>query len=281
MGILQSKKVKQKEQHPCNKDIKNGNANEAATDFNNGEAGNLNNTASASQGLDPTQLSQSHQMEPSNGNEAVLTRMHQVPAVDAPQNREQNIHKAVSISQSADPVKYFPYLASAVRVTQQHTSPAKPKVKETSTPTPMLQQATPARPTAEPSRGVKITAGEFDVLRSDLLQQLQDVPEKLRQQQQSRPSAPVRQQTKPVQDQKKTKAPVQQQANRQAMNVHTQHEESRNFTPSQQRPPAKETTEVPLLTVRTVAPCDMGTADSILVAALVLCKDTSHQVECR
>lgn len=248
MGILQSKKVKQKEKHPLNKDIKNGNAKEAATDFNQGEVnaltGNLNNTANTSQGLAPTQLT-SHQKEPSNGNEAKLTRMHQVPAVDAPRNREQNIHKAVSVSQNADPAKYIFYFASA-------------------------------RPTAEPCRGVKIAAGEFDVLRSDVLQQLQDVPEKLRQQQ-SRPSAPV-------QHQKTTKAPVQQQANRQVMYGHIQLEESRNFTPSQQRPAAKETTEVPLPTVRTVAPCDMGTratADSVQVATLVLCKDTSRQVECR
>ncbi|XP_044057643.1 uncharacterized protein LOC122878649 [Siniperca chuatsi] len=243
MGILQSKKRKQKGKHPFNKDVKNGAAKEAATkdasDFNHGEAnaltGNLDNTANTSPGQGPTQLI-SHQMEPSNGNEAILTRMYQVPAFDAPQNREQNLHKAVNISQHADPVKYIPYPASAVRVTQQHTYPAKPKDKKTSTPKPMLQQATPARPTAGSCCGVKTTAGEFDALSPDILKQLQNVPEKLSQQQ-SKSSAQVPQKTK----QKITIAPAQQQANRQVMDGHTQHEESRNLTPSQKRPAAKET----------------------------------------
>lgn len=273
MGILQSKNVKQRE-----KDIKNEAAKEAVakkeTDFIHGEAndltGNLNDTSNACQGLGPTQLI-SHQMETSDGNEAMLTRMHQVPAADAPQNKEQSIHKAGNISQDANSGKHISYLASAVRETQQHISPD----KKTCTPKPELQQGTPARPTAGPCCDVKITGGEFDALKSDILQQLQDVTETLSQQQ-SRPSAPGG-----------------QQADGQVMYIHTQHEEPRNHTPSQQRPAAKEATEEPRQTGRTVAHCDLdtrATADSVCNSevfasvqepAKVICNDTSPQVECR
>ncbi|XP_037630199.1 uncharacterized protein LOC119490792 isoform X2 [Sebastes umbrosus] len=247
--------------------LSKGAAAKKETDFNNGKAndltGNPNNTANTSQGLGPTQLT-SHQLEPSNGNEAMLTRMHQVPAVDASQNREQSIHKEVNISQDADPVKHIPYLPSAVRVTQHNMSLAKPKDNKTSTPKPMLQQATPARPTAEPCDGVKGTAGKADNLKSDILQRLQDVCDELNKQQSFRPSAQqAQQQAKRVQHQRK------QQKNRRMTYDHTQH---------------KETTEAPLQTVRTVAPCESvhnsDASASVQVPAQVLCKDTSPQVEC-
>ncbi|XP_045930942.1 uncharacterized protein LOC123986627 isoform X2 [Micropterus dolomieu] len=279
--------MKHKDQHPFNNDIKNGNAKEAATkeaatneatDFNHGEVnastGNLSNTADTCPGQGPTQLI-TCQMEPSNGNEAMLTRMLQAPAVDAPQNRKQIIHKTVSSSQDAEPVKHIPNLASAVRVTEQHTSPAQPKDKKTCTPKPMLQRATPAKPSTGPYCGGKVTAGKFDALRSDILQQFQDVPEKVSQQQ-SRHSAPVQQQ-------KKTTAPVQQQENKKVMYGHTQPEESRNLNQSQQRLAVKETTEVPLQTVRTVALCDpsmRATADSVQEVNRALCSTTSRRVEC-
>ncbi|XP_039987778.1 uncharacterized protein LOC120792575 [Xiphias gladius] len=157
------------------KDAKNGITKEAAvtneTDFNHSKAndltGNLNNTPNTSQGLGPSQLI-NRQMEPSNGDEAMPTRMDQVPAVevpavevpavdvpavDAPENREQSIHMAMNISLDADPVKHIPYLVSSVKEIQEHKTPEKSTDKKNSTP--VLQQATPAGPTAGPCCGVK------------------------------------------------------------------------------------------------------------------------------
>lgn len=239
---------KQDEKHPTSTGIKNGTTKEATvkkdSDLNHEKANdlvteNLNNTANTSQGLDPTQPI-CHHMDPSIGDEVMLIRMYQVPAADAPQNQQQSIHKAVKISQDADPVKDISYLASAVKVTQEHTSLEKPKDNKTSATKQMLQQATPARPPAGPCGDVEVTAGELDVI-------LEVVCEILGQQQ-STPSAQV-----------------QQQDNRQVMCGHTQHNKSRDFTQSQQKPAAKETMEVPLQTVRTVAPCDMDFHNSDVV----------------
>ncbi|XP_056230421.1 uncharacterized protein LOC130167911 [Seriola aureovittata] len=176
MGILQSKKVKQKENHPYNKDIKNGTTKEAAD----------------SQGVGPTQLI-NHQMEPSNSNDAMTTKMDQGRTVDAPE--------------------------------------------------------------------------------------LQDLSENLS------PPAQVLQKTTPT-------VPMQQQTDRQKMCGHSQPEETRNFTLSQQNPAAKKTTGVTLQMARAAAPCDKGmrtTRDSVhssaifpsvQVSAQVLCKDTFPQLEC-
>lgn len=100
-----------------------------------------------------------------------------------------------------------------------------------------------------------------DALRSDILQQLKDAPETL----------------------------SQQQTYKQVTCGNTLYEESKGFTPSEQKPEAKETTEGQK--ARTVAPRDKGTsatADnnagvsaSVQVPAQVLCKDASRQVECR
>lgn len=183
MGTHKSKHLK-KEENGTTKDTV------AKNDFNHGDAndvtGSLNKTGKTSQGLGPSPPL-SHQMQPDGGNEAPLTKIHQVPAVDAPQNREQNITKAVNILQNADPVKDNP-CHSAVLLPQQHTSPAKPQKKKTSTTKPVLQQATPAKP--GPCHGVKTTDEKSDALRSDILQQLQGVTGNLSQQQ-SGPSAKV------------------------------------------------------------------------------------------
>lgn len=81
-------------------------------------------------------------MDPSNGNEAVLTKMHQAPAVDA---REQSIDSASNNSQDADPVTLVPYHPSTLWL--NNTCAVKPKDKKTSTSKPLLQQATSGRPT--------------------------------------------------------------------------------------------------------------------------------------
>lgn len=176
MGILQSKEKREK--HLFKKNIKNETRKEVAaknkTDLNHGKADdlmrNLNNTANASQGLDPTQLI-NHQMEPSSGNEVMPARMDQVPAVDAPEKREHCRHMAMNIAQDAED-------------------------KQNSVP--VLQQAAPAGPTAGPCCGVKKTD-----LRFDIIQQLRDLPEILNQPrlnppaqvlQKTKPTAPVQQQ---------------------------------------------------------------------------------------
>lgn len=262
MGVRQSKKMKQKEKFPNNKDIKNATTKEAEakakTDFKHGKAndltGNPNNTANTNEELGPAQLI-NDQMEPSDGNEAVLTRMQKVSAADV---QEQSTDNARSNSQNADPVKLAPYLPSPVRVTRQHTSAVKPKDEETNTPKPLLQQATSARPTTG-QRDVNKTAGTFDVL-SDILH--------------LRPPVQVPQNTK-------RGAPEQQQIDRQVIYGYTRTEESRNFTPSQQKPAAMETTEVQ--TVRAVADtvhnCEVFA--SVQLPAQMFCKDTSPQEECR
>ncbi|KAI3353639.1 hypothetical protein L3Q82_004893 [Scortum barcoo] len=179
MGILQSKKATPKEKHPLNKDIKNENAGEAATDFNKCEAnvltGNLDNAANSGRDVGPPQL----QTETSSGNEAVLTRMHPVPADYVPQNREQDTHKAAGISQNADPVKYF-------------SSPAS------------------ASPAVEPRHGMKQTVGELDVQRSDVLQQLRDTPEKSSPEQ-TKPAQHQKKTTAPVEAKNRNFTPSQQQ----------------------------------------------------------------------
>ncbi|XP_044209013.1 uncharacterized protein LOC122983371 isoform X1 [Thunnus albacares] len=231
MGNRQSTKKKQQDKHQSNMDTKEA-ADKRETDqssfaklptptspddLNHGESkdltGNLNETATTSQGLGPTKL-------------------------DVPQNREQSIPTTGNISQDADLVKSTPYHA---RVTKLYICLDKPDDPKTNIPKPRLQQATPARPAVEPRHGAETSAGDFDALMSDVLQKLKDAPE-TSSQQQSTSTALVQQMTKPVRPQKKTTAPLQQQTYRQVTYGHTLYEESESLTPSEQET-TKETTE--------------------------------------
>lgn len=100
MGTRQSTKGKQQDKHLLDEDtqeaaVKKDDESRFAklptptspNDINHG-------TASTSQG--PTKLI-GHSLDPSSGKEAVFTRMHKVPAVDVPQNREKDILTASNI----------------------------------------------------------------------------------------------------------------------------------------------------------------------------------------
>lgn len=253
MGVQLSKKMKQKEKFPNNKDITNVTTKEAEakgeTNFKHSKANDLtgkpNNTAITNEELGPAQLI-NDQMEPGSGNE-----------VSANDIQEQSTDNARSVSQNADPLN-LAHRPSFVRVTRQHTFAVKPKDEETSTPKPFLQQATSARPTTG-QRDVNKTAGKFDVL-SDILQ--------------LRPPVQVPQNTK-------CSAPEQQQTDRQVIYCYTWPEESRHFTPSQQKPADTEPTEVQTVKVvaDTVHNCEVFA--SVQLPAQMFCKDTLPQEECR
>ncbi|XP_027136464.1 zinc metalloprotease ZmpB isoform X2 [Larimichthys crocea] len=218
MGNLYAKQKK-------NEDTENGAAKEAAaneaTDFNHGTAndlsGNLKNT---SQGPGPTQ-GISHQIEPNNDNEAVLTSMLQVPTGDA-QNREQSLNKAVNKSQDVDPVKIDPYIFTAERHASSANTPGRDMKIQTGgnddlsvffkhkPPAPVKQKTKPVQhqkrttaPGQEQSKPVQ--------QHTKPVQQQQNTTAAV--QQQTKPvqqqTKPVQQQTKPVQEQAK---PVQEQA---------------------------------------------------------------------
>lgn len=109
MGTRQSTKGKQQDKHPFDQDTE-----EVALKKETDESSfaklpvpispnDLNHgTATASQGL--TKL-RKHSVDPSNGKQEIFNRMHQVPAVNVPRNREKGILTTENISKHICPPK--------------------------------------------------------------------------------------------------------------------------------------------------------------------------------